>query len=365
MANAPRTLRQRAVHVGLLAPAIAQTSLAASLAWVAAVELAGHHDPFFAPVAAIIGLGVVLNERADRALQIVAGVCVGVLVADLIVIALGPGAAQIALVTALAMTVAVLAGGAPVLVGQAATSAVLVATIDVPDSVSLVRTLDALVGSATALLVGLVVLPLDPRALVRRPLEPLCDELAAAIERVAAALAAGSHDAAIEALDTARALDRPVARYAEAVAVGRELTTWSPLRRGQRPLLERHSLAATHLDLAARNVRSIARAAVRAVDLAAHVPAEEHEALADLAHAVRALPADLQTRAGHGSARASALQSAALATLALERTTNLSLSVLTGLIRSAATDVLRALGMPDAEAADAVRRAATGLAPAR
>jgi uncharacterized membrane protein YgaE (UPF0421/DUF939 family) len=363
MAPPRRTLRERATHVALLSPAIAQTAIAASLAWVVAVEVVGHRAPFFAPVAAIIGLGVVLNERALRAIEIVAGVCVGVLVADLIVIALGAGPLQIALVTALAMAVAIAAGGAPVLVGQAATSAVLVATIDVPDAVSLGRTVDALVGSATALSVGLILLPLDPRALVRRPLSRLGDALGDAIERIAAALASADHDAAISALDMARGLDAAIDRYAGAVAVGRELSALAPLRRRHRPVLARHAIAATHLDFAVRNVRSIARAAVRAVDLAAHVPEEEHEALRDLARAVRELPGDLETRAGHGSARASALHSAALATLALERTTNLSLSVLTGLIRSAATDVLRALGVPDDEAAAAVRRAAAGLTP--
>jgi fusaric acid resistance family protein len=365
MANTRRTIRERAAHVARLSPAIGQTALAASLAWEAAVHIAGHRTPFFAPVAAIIGLGVVLNQRAVRAVQIVAGVCVGVLVADLIVIGLGTGPLQIALVTALAMTIAIASGGAPVLVGQAATSAVLVATIDVPDAVSLSRTLDALVGSATALAVGLILLPLDPRSLVRRPLAQLGEDLGAAIDRITGALASGDHDAAIDALDTARTLDATVTRYAQAVGVGRELCTLAPLRRRQRPALERHAVAATHLDFAARNVRAIARATVRAVDLAAHVPPEEHEALMDLARALRALPAELEAQPSDGTARESALRRAALSTLALERTGNLSLSVLTGLIRSAATDVLRALGVPDREAAVAVRRAAAELTATR
>ena len=53
------------------------------------------------------------------------------------------------MVTALAMGAALLLGGGPLLVSQAATSAVLVTTIQVPtDGISLARFLDALAGGA-------------------------------------------------------------------------------------------------------------------------------------------------------------------------------------------------------------------------
>jgi len=54
---------------------------------------------------------------------------------------------------------------------------------------------------------------------------------------------------------------------------------------------------------------------------------------------------------------AAAVRAAGLATDALERTGNLSLSVLTGLIRSTAVDLLRALGASGEQARQAVRTA--------
>lgn len=58
------------------------------------------------------------------------------------------------------------------------------------------------------------------------------------------------------------------------------------------------------------------------------------------------------------TAREAALRAAARATLALERTGNLAVSVLVGQVRSTATDLLRGLGLAPREARDAVREAA-------
>jgi hypothetical protein len=57
-------------------------------------------------------------------------------------------------------------------------------------------------------------------------------------------------------------------------------------------------------------------------------------------------------------AREQALGAAGRATLGLEQTTNLSVSVLVGQVRSTAVDLLQGLGMDDADARVAVRRAA-------
>jgi NAD(P)-dependent dehydrogenase (short-subunit alcohol dehydrogenase family) len=57
---------------------IAQTALAASLAWLVASHVADHQSRFFAPIAAVICLGVTLGQRVRRGLEMVAGVGIGV-----------------------------------------------------------------------------------------------------------------------------------------------------------------------------------------------------------------------------------------------------------------------------------------------
>ena len=58
-----------------------------SIAWLLATEVVGHTTPFFAPVSAIITLGLTQGERGRRAVEVVLGVTLGIAVADLLVIA--------------------------------------------------------------------------------------------------------------------------------------------------------------------------------------------------------------------------------------------------------------------------------------
>ena len=108
---------------------IAQCAVAAGGAWFVASDLVGHARPFFAPIAAVISLGVSLGSRLRRVAELVVGVSLGVLVGDLLISQIGSGTWQIMLVVALAMAAAVFADGATLLVAQAGASAVLVATL--------------------------------------------------------------------------------------------------------------------------------------------------------------------------------------------------------------------------------------------
>jgi uncharacterized membrane protein YgaE (UPF0421/DUF939 family) len=62
---------------------IAQCSITAALAWLLARELLGHQLPFFAPIAAIITLGLRYGQRLRRCVEVAIGVAVGVAVGDL------------------------------------------------------------------------------------------------------------------------------------------------------------------------------------------------------------------------------------------------------------------------------------------
>jgi uncharacterized membrane protein YgaE (UPF0421/DUF939 family) len=356
------TVRARFARLWAVLPAVLQTAVAAAVAFTLARDVVGHTAPFVAPISAIIALGITYGQRTARAVEIVLGVAVGVLVADLITIGLGTGPAQIALVIFLAMAAAVLLGGTRLVVSQSATSAALVATVAVPDQVSLARPIDSLIGGAVALLVNLVLSPVNPVRLAHRSATPLLDELGAVLRDVARALELTDHDAAIDALARARHLDVLMARFAESAQVGDEVASLSPLRRRHRADLAVYVRLSEQLDLAVRNVRVLARGAVRAIDLAAGVPQETILALRDLASAVTALAPDPLDAVRARRARHHALEAAARATLGLERTANLSSSVIVGQVRSTATDLLKGLGATDVEAVAEVRQAVRVLA---
>ena len=354
------SMRARLQRLRLAWRSILQASLASAAAWLIATEALGHEEPFFAPVSAIITLGLTVSQRGRRAGEVAIGVALGIAVADLLVLGIGTGPGQLGLVVLLATATAIMLGSGQMLATQAAVSAALVATLQPPqDGVSFARFLDALVGGGVALAVNAIVLPARPVAMVRRAAGPVLDELAATLEDVAEALGRRDYELAATALQRARGIDEAVARFGEAVDVGRETTRYAPPRRRQRDHVESYADAAARVDLAVRNVRVLARGARRALDLDENVPPEAHDALRSLAEAVRALGAaiDHDDRERIVRVREPALRAAGQATLVLENTGNLSVSVIVGQVRSTAVDLLRGSGLSYDEAAAAVRGA--------
>lgn len=355
------SLRARASRLFVSGRSVLQIALAATLAWVVAVEVLGGERPFFAPIAAIVTLGVTHGQRGRRAVELAVGVATGILVADLLVLALGPGTLQLGLIVLLAVGAAVLLGTGPLMVNQAGISAVLVVTIQNPGGAfAFDRFFDALTGASIALVVNALFLPADPLVLVRRAVGPLFDELQATLEDVARALLERDGEAAERALERGRALDELQSRFHEAVATGLETTRVAPTRRPARGRMDAYAEAATQIDLAVRNVRVLARGAIRAIDLADRVPPEVAEALHALAEAVSALGdvLDGESTDAVAAVREPALRAAGTASAVLERTGNLSVTVIVGQIRSTAVDLLRSTGLGADAAAAAVRAAA-------
>ena len=350
--------RTRVERLRLAWRSIFQASVSAALAWLIATELLGHATPFFAPVAAIITLGITVGQRGQRAGEVALGVALGIAVADLLVLQIGTGTAQLAVVVLLATSAAIFLGSGQMLATQAAVSAALVATLQPPtDGVSFARFLDALVGGGVALVINALVLPARPLDIMRRAAAPLLEELAAALEDVAVAVERRDRDLAIASLERARGIDELATRFEDAVDVSRETTRYAPPRRRARGVVESYADASGRIDLAVRNVRVLARGTIRALSLDENVPPEIAGSMRDLAAAVRALAPALDDPDRAAEVREPALRAAAEATLVLEATGNLSVSVIVGQIRSTAADLLAATGMSHEQSTDAVRDA--------
>jgi uncharacterized membrane protein YgaE (UPF0421/DUF939 family) len=356
------SMRTRWGRVRLGWRTMVQASVAAGAAWWISHELWGHKAPFFAPVSAIIALGQSYSQRGRRAFELVVGVSLGIAIADVLLSQLGTGVAQLSAVVFIGMGFGLFFGSSQLFVNQAAVSAALVATIMPPShGITFARSVDALTGGAVALVVAAVVLPLDPLRLLREASRPVLDELAAALGEVARALRERDVELARTALERARGIDQLGNDFAEAVREGRETARISPARRGARGAIEGYASAAAHVDLAVRNVRVLARGAIRAIELEENVPPDAPDAIDDLAAAVTALEQALDEGGDAGAVREPALRAAATATHVLENTSNLSVSVIVGQVRSTAVDLLASVGMSNEAAVAAVREAvATG-----
>src|ERR1700728_221466 len=89
---------------------LAQTSVASGLAWYLAHDLLKHPQPFFAPIASAVCLSISNVLRGQRAVQMMIGVTLGIGTGTVVWGLLGTGPVPIAVVTAVALSLAVVIG---------------------------------------------------------------------------------------------------------------------------------------------------------------------------------------------------------------------------------------------------------------
>ncbi len=238
---------------------ILQCALAAGLAWWVAHEVVGHASPFFAPISAIACLGVSLGSRLRRSIELVAGVTVGLGVGDLLISRIGSGPWQIVFVVVFAMAAAVLLDGGPVIATQAASSAVLVATLLPPGGqAGYDRMIDTLIGGLVG--VGVVALvPSHPVKRARRAAAEVLDVAAAALQQTADGLLEQDQEALREALGKARQTQARIDDLRADIRGGRESSRISPLYWGTRQRFDRLTATVDPLDNAVRNIRVLVR----------------------------------------------------------------------------------------------------------
>jgi uncharacterized membrane protein YgaE (UPF0421/DUF939 family) len=242
-------------------------------------------------------------------------------------------------------------------VTEAAVSGLLVVTLDpTTQGLSPDRFFDALVGSGVALAIS-ALFPNDPRRMVERAARPIFDELIVMLGETTAALHTDDLELAEHALEKVHGIDTRVNRLKEALAAGYKTARFSPPRRRDLGYLAHYAAVADQLDLAVRNTRVLARAAVDMLQDGKNAPEQLSEALLDLARAVETLGVYLE-RFDHLDTRHFALQAAESATAVLKERNDLETSMVVGQIQSTAMDLLRASGMDYTESRQALREAA-------
>jgi uncharacterized membrane protein YgaE (UPF0421/DUF939 family) len=332
---------------------ILQTGVAACVAWFLAVLLLGLDEPTFAPIAAVISLGLAIGERGRRVVELTFGVAFGVVIADFLVSVIGVGAVQGGILVILAMSAAVFFGRGDLGVNEAAISAMIlmitfgpVGTVFPPE-----RFLEALIGGGVALLVN-ALLPINPERMVTTAAHPIFDESVAVLKETAAALDAGDFERAQSALMKARAIDARVSSFKEALAAGHETARIAPSRRRALEHLEVYAAAADQIDLTVRHVRILARSALGVVRTGDPAPEPLPVAVCDLARATEALAVYLEAPGDPETARRLALKAAGGAAALLTEREDLAKDMATNAfiddIFSAAYDLLLGTGMDQA-----------------
>ncbi len=322
---------------------IAQSAVAAGLAWWVASDVVGHRTPFFAPIVAVVCLGMSYGQRLRRVFEVAVGVAVGVFTADVFVYFVGTGAWQVGTVVLLAMVLAHVLDGGPVLVTQAAVQSIVVTTLVTTPGQAFTRWLDALIGGAVALVAATVV----PQAPLRRPrvlASQVVRTIGELLRRTVASAQAGDVEEAAAVLASARGTDSLLRDLRTAADEGLSVIASSPFSRSHAPGVRKMVDLVEPLDRAMRSTRVLVRRVVVAVGREERLPAGYHELLEDLAVASEVIARALAENASPEVGR-SAVLAVAAQTGRVPRTASLATETVLAQARSVVVDLLRLTGM--------------------
>jgi hypothetical protein len=235
-------------RVAAVAWPLLHQAAAATVAWVIAGHLVHHHQPFFAPIAAVVALNASLGERGLNTLRLLLGVVVGIMTGELTIGVLGGGYETLALATFTAMAVARALGGARIVIAQAAAGAILTVTV-ANGEVGTQRLEDALIGAGVALVFSQLLFSPEPVALVRRAEAAALAEMADGLELTARALDGDDDQLAEQAMSRLRELRDHLSELGRMRQASSRIVRHSVAWRSQMAPVVRENENAGHLDL--------------------------------------------------------------------------------------------------------------------
>lgn len=332
--------------------AIAQCALAAGVAWFVAADLLDHPTPFFAPIAAVVSLGTSYGQRLRRVVEVTIGVAIGVFVGDLLVMQLGVGWWQLALIVGLAMSTAFLLDGGQLFVTQAAVQSIVVSTLIPDPDAALTRWTDALIGGAVALVAATVV----PAAPLRRPREQaalVVRKISALLRTAGDVMVGGEVELALDLLADARSTDHLIGELQAAADEGMSVVASSPFRVRHKGHMRRMVDLVDPLDRALRSTRVLVRQTAVAAYHRRPVPASYARLCHELADAADMIVAELsENRMAEGAREP--LLAVGHATGQVERSEVLAAEAILAQLRSVIVDLLLLTGLDQIESTDAL-----------
>jgi uncharacterized membrane protein YgaE (UPF0421/DUF939 family) len=265
---------------------IAQTAVAAGLAYYVAHSLVGHVQPFFAPIAVTVSMSTSTSLRAQRAVQLVAGVLLGIAIGAGVAALLGTGPAAlgvavfVALCAALAIGRGFIAQGA-LFFNQAAVAAILILTVHT-SAEGAGRLIDALIGGGIALVFSLLLFPADPDPVLRRASQSVfaaCERELRWLDDFLTRPVTGGQGWLLPA---AQRIGQAVDGFDRARATAREIVRLAPGRRSAKTAVARAEQSAADFVTLASAVLTIGSLAVAAFEDGEPLPSELRETIAAL-----------------------------------------------------------------------------------
>ncbi|GAA3532354.1 FUSC family protein [Aeromicrobium flavum] len=308
----------------------------------------GHTQAFFAPIAAVITMMAGAGRRQRVIFELILGVAFGVLVGELLILAIGRGGWQMALVASLTAVVAMLFNLTGMALTQAINSGVLLAAV-VPlagaANPAVTRFTDALIGG----LCGFVMMLLLPRNTMRdidESLQKLLEGLTRVLGHVAEAMRTDDATLADSALAEARDAQPIIESLHSTAANVSEIVRLAPLRWHQRADVERYAGSVNDLDNALRDARVLARRVASMLRHGERAPARLTDAVETLVAALRIYADEFSSAVELERANERLVEASDLAMHAMADRLTVNTASIAAQVRSLAADLLMAGGVP-------------------
>lgn len=239
-------------------PAVVQISAAATAGYAIAHFGLGHPMPLFSSTVAITALGFTRDARPLRVAETAAGITVGIVLADLLLLGIGRGWWQLFVVLVVTFLVARLLSPSPGFAAAAGVQSTLVSLFPVDGGAELSRVVDGIVGGLVALLFTALI-PRDPRRQVRRESRRVFSECSESLLSLSTALRLVDAPSAGRTLERLRGTQPLIDAWSASLDSAVGVAQISPfLRRHRRELVEQRRVL-RGMDLVCRNLRIIAR----------------------------------------------------------------------------------------------------------
>jgi len=330
-------------------PAALQITVAAITSYSIAHYLLGHPAPFVAVAVTITSLGLTRDARPRKVLETALGVTIGITLSEAMVLVIGKGVWQVALVLFVTLVVARAFSPNPAFAIAAAVQSAIVVIVPGPIDTVFTRSIDAVIAGVVAL-IATALIPRDPRRAATRDARLIFsvfhESLAGTVEALSLGASAPA-ELALERLRRTQALvDNWRATLDSAVAIAR-ISPW--LRRHLPELLVQERVL-SGADLASRHLRTIARRIGVVVEDGHPRPALA-ALMAELENAIDLLGRELDDRSLTGSTRTALVDLAQrLDPATLTPDGELRETLIVVLVRPLVVDLLVATGMDGNEA---------------
>jgi uncharacterized membrane protein YgaE (UPF0421/DUF939 family) len=242
---------------------IFQQALAGTVAWIIASRVIEHHQPFFAPIAAVVGLNAAVGQRGINVLKLLLGVFIGIAVGEATIVAVGGGVGRLPFALVVAMCIAAALGGTNVTRAQAAIGVILTVTLAQGEA-GIDRLVDALIGAAVALAFSQLLFPPDPLRLVRRAEAASLRQLSRGLAMTATASAEPNREAGDEALHLLWETRDQLAELGQARRASHRVVRHSLTWRTRRTPVVRATEDTAYLDALAATCQTVARTTLAA-----------------------------------------------------------------------------------------------------